>query len=125
MKGIIFLGCLLAVVVSGKYTEKYDNVDYKEIMQNPKLFHPYFKCVLDQGSCTAEGKELKAHISEALENGCEQCTEKQKEGIDYCIRYLIENYPEQWKSLCDKFDPTGKYKKQYEEEAQKRGIKIP
>nr|AII01016.1 chemosensory protein [Dendrolimus houi] len=125
MKGIIFLSCLLAVVVSGKYTDKYDNFDYKEVVENEKLFQAYLKCFLDIGPCTPEGKEVRSHLEEALQNGCEECTEKQKEGIEYCIRYMIEKKPEQWKSLCDKFDPTGKYKKQYEKEAEQRGIKIP
>lgn len=57
--------CLFAFVVlthgrpEEQYTDKYDNVDLNEILSNRRLLVPYVKCVLDEGNCTADGKELK------------------------------------------------------------------
>lgn len=63
MKTIIICLCaLVAVTVARpeeKYTSKYDNINLKEILENRRLLIPYILCVLDQGKCTSEGKELK------------------------------------------------------------------
>lgn len=41
------------------YTDQYDNINVDEILENKKLLVAYIKCVLDQGRCVPEGKELK------------------------------------------------------------------
>lgn len=41
------------------YTDKFDNVNLDEILANRRLLVPYLKCVLEQGKCTADGKELR------------------------------------------------------------------
>lgn len=41
------------------YTDKYDSINIDEIIGNRRLLVPYVKCVLDQGRCAPEGKELK------------------------------------------------------------------
>ncbi|KPJ05756.1 PREDICTED: ejaculatory bulb-specific protein 3-like [Papilio xuthus] len=123
-KSLIILLCVVASVWC-TYTNKYDNINYEEVVSNEKLLNKYADCILDRGRCTAEAKELKEHLKEAIENGCKECTEKQKEGTNYVIRYLIENKRNLWEELCAKFDPDGKWRKHYEEEAKAKGIKIP
>ncbi|XP_013137235.1 PREDICTED: ejaculatory bulb-specific protein 3-like [Papilio polytes] len=122
-KSLIILLCVVASVWS-TYTDKYDNINYKEIMENERLLLAYVDCVMERGKCTPEGKELKANLNEAIENGCAECTEKQKEGSIDVIQYLIEHHPKIWDELCGKFDPTGKWRKHYEEQAKAKGIKI-
>lgn len=65
-----------------------------------------------------------AHIPEALENDCEKCTDKQKEGTKWVLEYLAKEKPDLWKKLCDKFDPDHKYRTKYEEKAKASGIKV-
>lgn len=43
-----------------RYTTKYDNIDVDRIVASRRLLQNYVKCLLDQGPCTAEGKELKS-----------------------------------------------------------------
>ncbi|KAF9818735.1 hypothetical protein SFRURICE_011781 [Spodoptera frugiperda] len=116
---VVFLVCVLAAVVYGEqYTNKYDNIDLDEILHNDKILDNYVKCCLDQGKCTPDGKELKSHIKEALENRCAKCTDAQKEGTKKVLTFLINNKPAIWDQLCNKYDPEGLYRKKYEQEYQ-------
>nr|ALS03833.1 chemosensory protein 8 [Ectropis obliqua]ANA75030.1 putative chemosensory protein 12 [Ectropis obliqua] len=100
----------------GTYTSKYDGVDLDEILNNKRLLIPYVNCVLEEGRCTADGKELKSHIKEALETDCAKCTEAQQKGAEKVFRHLINHEPEIWDKLKTKYDPTGKYYKRHEAE---------
>ncbi|PZC77862.1 hypothetical protein B5X24_HaOG200658 [Helicoverpa armigera] len=99
-----------------KYTSKWDNIDLDEILGNDRLLVPYIKCTLDEGKCAPDAKELKEHILEALETGCDKCTDKQKEGTHRVIAHLIKYKLEEWEKLRAKYDPEGKYAKKYEKE---------
>lgn len=62
MKTFIVLALFAVVAVSARpeqYTDKYDNVNIDEILNNKRLLVPYLKCILEQGKCSADGKELK------------------------------------------------------------------
>lgn len=52
-------------------------------------------------------------MPDAIETDCSKCSEKQKEGSERMIRYLIDNKPEFWNPLQEKYDPTGSYKARY------------
>nr|QEI46806.1 chemosensory protein 8 [Galleria mellonella] len=128
MKFILVVCCLVAAVVarpSDKYTDKYDNLDIQEILENKRLLEAYVNCILDKGKCTAEGKELKEHLQEAIETGCEKCTEAQEKGAYKAIEYLIKNELDIWHKLTDRFDPSGKWRKKYEDRAKANGVVIP
>lgn len=65
--------CVLALVAivaarpeTDKYTDRYDNIDIDEILSNRRLLTPYIKCILDQGKCSAEGKELKCKCTKYI-----------------------------------------------------------
>lgn len=92
-----------------KYTTKFDNIDVDEILKSDRLFHNYYKCLLDEGRCTPEGVELKRVLPEALETSCAKCSPKQQEVSDRAIKYLSENRPEEWKALKARYDPDNKY----------------
>nr|ANA75025.1 putative chemosensory protein 7 [Ectropis obliqua] len=122
MKGIVCV-CLFAMAAAAlarpdgdHYTDKYDNINVDEILENSRLRDPYLSCVLDVGKCAPEAKELKSHIKEALETHCLKCTDIQKKQTKKVIKYLINNREEDWKKLCDKYDPDRKYSKKYEDE---------
>ncbi|XP_047030967.1 ejaculatory bulb-specific protein 3-like [Helicoverpa zea] len=99
-----------------KYTSRWDNIDLDEILGNDRLLVPYIKCALDEGKCAPDAKELKEHILEALETGCDKCTDKQKEGTRRVIAHLIKYKLEEWEKLRAKYDSEGKYAKKYEKE---------
>nr|AAM77025.1 chemosensory protein [Rhyparobia maderae] len=99
------------------YTTKYDNIDLDEILGSKRLLNNYFNCLLDKGPCTPDGKELRDHIPDALETGCDKCSDKQKNGTRRVLKFLIDNEPDRYKELENKFDPEGTYRKKYEKEA--------
>ncbi|XP_058818152.1 ejaculatory bulb-specific protein 3-like [Topomyia yanbarensis] len=111
MKFVIVALALVVLVAAqdDKYTTKYDNIDVDEILNSDRLFNNYFKCLMDEGSCTPEGNELKRVLPEALENKCAKCSDKQKEMSSKVFKNLQANRPEQWALLKGKYDPEGKY----------------
>lgn len=50
---------IISVYSVDLYTDRYDNINVKEILNNRRLLIPYVKCILEQGRCTPEGKELR------------------------------------------------------------------
>ncbi|XP_023021662.2 ejaculatory bulb-specific protein 3 isoform X1 [Leptinotarsa decemlineata] len=110
--------CLITAISSAipektRYTTKYDNVNLEEIIKNDRLLKNYVDCLLDKGKCTPDGLELKKNMPDAIETDCSKCSEKQKEGSEIIMRYLIDNKPDYWNPLQDKYDPAGNYKKRY------------
>jgi hypothetical protein len=59
---------------------------------------------------------IAAHIREALENYCGKCTEVQKTGTRRVMGHLINNEPDYWNQLAQKYDPQRKYVVKYEKE---------
>ncbi|XP_049963157.1 ejaculatory bulb-specific protein 3-like [Schistocerca serialis cubense] len=108
----LVLVALAAVVASAAaYTTKYDNLDLDEILANERLLKKYHECLVSDSdsSCTPDGKELKATIPDALVTDCSKCNEKQKEGANKVIRFLIQKRDDLWKPLQAKYDPQGVY----------------
>lgn len=59
-KYLIMLALVTVVVGVEKYSTKYDDVDVDKILRNDRVLTNYIRCMLDEGSCTAEGRELKS-----------------------------------------------------------------
>ncbi|XP_043512773.1 ejaculatory bulb-specific protein 3-like [Frieseomelitta varia] len=121
---IVFLAMLVCALADQKYTTKYDNIDLDSILNSDRLLNNYVNCLLDVGSCTPDGKELKKSLPDALESDCEKCSEKQKTGSEKVIRFLINKRPMLWERLAKKYDPTGEYKIKFQDTAKEAGIKI-
>lgn len=115
MKSIIVLLVVVSVVVAeNKYTNKYDNVDVDKILQNQRVLTNYIKCMLDEGSCTAEGRELKKTLPDALATGCAKCNNDQKAYAEKVINHLKTKRPNDWNRLVAKYDPQRQYQKRFE-----------
>ncbi|XP_055374405.1 ejaculatory bulb-specific protein 3 [Condylostylus longicornis] len=127
MKYFVFaLLALVAVVAADEqYTTKYDNIDLEEILKSDRLFKNYYNCLLDKGKCTPDGRELKRVLPDALKTECSKCSERQKQGVERVLKFLIDNKQVEWKDLSAKYDPEGIYVKKYEAEARARGYEIP
>lgn len=121
---IIAASMVMARPADEKYTTKYDNIDVDEILKSERLFKNYYNCLIDQGSCTPDARELKNVLPDALQTECSKCNEKQKENADKVLRFIIENKKEEWKTLQAKYDPDQVYYNKYKDEAEKRGIKL-
>ncbi|XP_015438227.1 PREDICTED: ejaculatory bulb-specific protein 3-like [Dufourea novaeangliae] len=121
---VVFLAVVACALATEKYTTRYDNVDLDQILRSERLLKNYVNCLLEHGSCTPDGKELKKSLPDALENGCSKCSEKQKDGSEKVIRFLINERPETWERLQKKYDPTGEYTLKFKDEAKKHGIQL-
>ncbi|XP_067002337.1 ejaculatory bulb-specific protein 3 [Anabrus simplex] len=113
-----FLLVLVAVAATWaaeeKYTNKFDNVDIDRILANGRILTNYIRCLMEEGPCTQEGRELKKTLPDALKTGCSKCNEKQKQATEKVIRHLMTNRKSDWDNLSKKYDPQGEYKKNYE-----------
>ncbi|CAH2042429.1 unnamed protein product, partial [Iphiclides podalirius] len=105
--------CYCESVPSPTYTSKYDNVNLDEVLASERLLTGYVNCLLDLGPCTPDGKELKTNLPDAIANDCKSCTERQREGADKVMQHLIDNRPDDWDKLEQKYKSDGSYKLQY------------
>ncbi|XP_028173942.1 allergen Tha p 1-like [Ostrinia nubilalis] len=119
MKTLLFAIALTALACCARaqvYTDRYDTVNLDDVLANKRLTVAYIKCMLDKGGCTSEGRELKSHIAEALQNGCAKCTKAQREGMRRVIKHLIQHEKGYWQELVEKYDPKRVYTQKYENE---------
>ncbi|CAK1584481.1 unnamed protein product [Parnassius mnemosyne] len=115
---VVSLFCVVAVTwgkPASTYTDKWDNINVDEILESKRLLKGYVDCLLDRGRCTPDGKTLKETMPDALENECSKCTQKQKEGSDKVIRFLVNKRADLWKELSAKYDPDNKYQQRYKD----------
>ncbi|XP_050681493.1 ejaculatory bulb-specific protein 3-like [Leptidea sinapis] len=105
---------MIAATSAEQYTDRYDNINIDEILSNKKLLHSYMKCLLDHGRCTPEGKELKAHIIDAIQTSCSKCTEMQRKMSRKVVNFIKEQEKTFWEDLKHKYDPGDVYKPVYE-----------
>lgn len=62
----IYLFCILisslvyCTLAEEKYTSKFDNFDVDKVLSNNRILTSYIKCLLDEGNCTNEGRELRS-----------------------------------------------------------------
>ncbi|KAJ8983040.1 hypothetical protein NQ317_013245 [Molorchus minor] len=56
---LVLAAVLVAVSCEEKFTNRYDNVDLENILQNDRLLKNYVYCLLDKGRCTTDASELK------------------------------------------------------------------
>lgn len=42
------------------YTTEFDNINVEEILHSKRMLKNYMDCVMDRGSCTRDGAELKS-----------------------------------------------------------------
>ncbi|XP_033228589.1 ejaculatory bulb-specific protein 3-like [Belonocnema kinseyi] len=85
------------------YTDKYDYIDYDEILANDRIRNQYYNCYLGTGSClTPDAKFFKDMFPEALVTKCKYCTEKQKNGFEKIVTYYTEKEPEAWEKVLRK-----------------------
>ncbi|GLH08213.1 Putative odorant-binding protein A10 [Gryllus bimaculatus] len=50
---------LAARAAEPKYTNKFDNIDIDRILGNERVLTSYIRCMMEEGPCTNEGRELR------------------------------------------------------------------
>ncbi|XP_053988285.1 ejaculatory bulb-specific protein 3-like [Hylaeus volcanicus] len=111
---LLFALVVIASVTADTYPTKYDDIDIDRILQNGRVLTNYIKCLLDEGPCTNEGRELKKTLPDALSTDCSKCNDKQKVTAEKVINHLRNKRPNDWERLTAKYDPNGNYKKRFE-----------
>ncbi|XP_049821915.1 ejaculatory bulb-specific protein 3-like [Aethina tumida] len=116
--------CLViaGVVLAEKYTTKYDNIDYNEIISSERLLKNYVNCLMERGPCSPDGAELKRVLPDALETECSKCSDVQRNGVKKVVAHLIKNKQDMWEDLQKKYDPEGKYMVKYQEQLKADGL---
>jgi len=95
---------LMCVLAEELYSDQYDDIDVRNIVENDKLRNQYYNCFMATGSCvTADSKFFKEIFGDALQNKCKRCTEKQKEHMDFIVDWYTKNEPVKWEALVAKF----------------------
>nr|AVM86426.1 chemosensory protein [Corythucha ciliata] len=128
MKVFVALAVFLALASAApkpeeeQYSDKYDNVDLDEILNNDRLYKNYYNCLINKGHCSPDAKELKDALPDALQSECKKCTKKQKEGTEKVAKFFIEHHKEDYNEIARLYDPQGIYYAKYKDEAAKRGI---
>ncbi|XP_054277831.1 ejaculatory bulb-specific protein 3-like [Macrosteles quadrilineatus] len=112
---LVLLTTLVAASwAANSYTNKFDSIDVDRILSNDRILTQYIKCLLEEGSCTNEGRELKKTLPDALRTGCSKCTEKQKIATDKVIKHVRKHKSRDWERLVNKYDPKGEFRSKYE-----------
>uniref|UniRef100_A0A1B6LJK7 Chemosensory protein 2 n=1 Tax=Graphocephala atropunctata TaxID=36148 RepID=A0A1B6LJK7_9HEMI len=96
-----------------RYTTRFDNVDVEAVLRNERILRRYVDCALDKGPCTAEGRELKKRIPDALENDCAKCSELQRRQARHVLEFLVRHKRRYWDLLARKYDPDGAFRKKH------------
>ncbi|XP_012217907.1 ejaculatory bulb-specific protein 3 [Linepithema humile] len=102
---VILISIALVYVLAEEelYSDKYDDVNIANILQNNKLREQYYKCFMDTGPCiTGDAKFFKQFFSEAFQTKCKRCTEKQKHHLDTLVDWYTTNNPVQWEAIVKK-----------------------
>nr|WVD93725.1 chemosensory protein 1 [Graphosoma rubrolineatum] len=125
MKALMEIFCLASfITLTMSMPAKHDNINIDEILTNQRLYKKYFDCLANIGKCTQDGRELKELLPEALASDCQKCNEKQKQGAEKVLKFMMEKKPDDFTVLEKIYDPDGAYRKKFASEVEKRGVKF-
>ncbi|XP_028174961.1 uncharacterized protein LOC114363442 [Ostrinia furnacalis] len=104
-----WLLCVLALAVvactSAQHYNRYDNFNADSIIQNERILLAYYKCVMDKGPCTKDGKNFKRVLPETLTSACSRCSPKQKLVVRKLLLGIRAKSEPRFLELLDKYDP--------------------
>ncbi|EFN89731.1 ejaculatory bulb-specific protein 3 [Harpegnathos saltator] len=103
---VAIIGIALVSVLTAEeefYSDKYDDIDVKSILENDRLREQYRDCFMDKGSCTtADMKFYKEIVGDAVTTKCKRCTEIQKQNVDIITDWYTKNEPDKWREFVVK-----------------------
>nr|QRF70956.1 chemosensory protein [Semiothisa cinerearia] len=106
MQSWLLAVCALTVVVAAQqYPNRYENFNTDAIIQNERILLAYYKCVMDKGPCTKDGKNFKRVLPETLTTACARCSPKQKQVVRKMLLGIRSKSEPRFFELLDKYDP--------------------
>ncbi|GBP07805.1 Ejaculatory bulb-specific protein 3 [Eumeta japonica] len=96
---------LLVALAATQHHQRYDNFNADLIIQNERVLLAYYKCVMDKGPCTKDGKHFKKVLPETLTTACDRCTPKQKVIVRKLLLGIRAKSEPRFMELLDKYDP--------------------
>ncbi|KAL6444087.1 hypothetical protein ACFW04_001794 [Cataglyphis niger] len=91
---------LVAYAADEKYSNKYDDINVKAVLDNPRSRNQYVGCLMNTSPCiTGSARFLKEKFAEAIVTRCRKCTEKQIYFFDTVVEWFMKNEPETWNRL--------------------------
>lgn len=57
---ILVITMIYCTLAEEKYSNKYDNFDIDKVLNNDRILTSYIKCLMEEGNCTNEGRDLKS-----------------------------------------------------------------
>ncbi|CAG4947267.1 unnamed protein product [Colias eurytheme] len=111
MRTWLLVVCVLTVVAScysqqQQLYNRYDNFNADSIIQNERILLAYYKCVMEKGPCTKDGKNFKRVLPETLQTACGRCSPKQKSVVRKMLLGIRSKSEVRFAELLDKYDPT-------------------
>nr|ATI99850.1 chemosensory protein 11 [Oedaleus asiaticus] len=106
---LLTAACVVAAAPEEKYQSPYEGTDVDAILQDDAKVQAILKCLLSDADdvCSKEDKQSKDMLPEALATQCAKCTEKQKHGMARFFAHVSQKFPDLFKQLAAKYDPTG------------------
>ncbi|CAH1640305.1 unnamed protein product [Spodoptera littoralis] len=106
MRSWLLCLCVLTVVVSCySQANRYENFNPDAIVQNDRILLAYYKCVMDKGPCTRDGKNFKRVLPETLATACGRCNPKQKTIVRKLLLGIRSKSEPRFLELLDKYNP--------------------
>ncbi|XP_063226941.1 ejaculatory bulb-specific protein 3-like [Bacillus rossius redtenbacheri] len=106
---MLLLGCCLLGLVSGAELPELSAREVEDILANPRALRAYLACVMGEGPCTAEGRQLRSRIPDGLRTAFGGCSPGQRRLVRAVVRYLQQRHPEDWRRLRARFDPEDEF----------------
>nr|AVI04881.1 putative chemosensory protein 11 [Anthonomus grandis] len=97
----------IVLLAAQKNTSGSDNLDIDQILSDKRVVESYIKCVLDEGPCSPQIRELRKIFIEAIETSCVKCTEAQKRFVKKGANFMKANQPKEWSKIVKKYNIEG------------------
>lgn len=131
---ILFFVAFFAISAVSAQSSRLESFDVDSLLKNDRILNSYIKCILDKGTCTSEGTELKSLLpdvsslhnfyvaiikfffyspTQTLKTNCAKCSANQKRKSRKIIDHLETKKPDQWKLIKAKFDPSGELTRKF------------
>ncbi|XP_018916537.1 ejaculatory bulb-specific protein 3 [Bemisia tabaci] len=86
-----------------------EHFDITPILKNDRLVSSYFKCFMDEGPCTNEGKMVKRIIPEIMRTQCRNCNPTMRRIVRTVMKHMFQTRPRDVDDFFLKYDPHEMY----------------
>nr|ULF48251.1 chemosensory protein 10 [Acyrthosiphon pisum] len=98
-----------------KFLSMMEKINIDQILNNDRLMSNNVKCFLNEGSCTAQLREMKKMLPVLIKDSCSSCTKEQRNMIKKAMDAIKARRPNEYERVTKFFDPEKKYEKKLSE----------